>query len=74
MLNQPLLGELIRESMNNVGWNATETAERLGCQQRGGFWGMTARDLCGVPREGGTDRRDNQLALTIRDVRQGVSN
>lgn len=34
---------------------------------------MTARDLCGVPREGGTDRRDNQLALTIQDVRQRVS-
>ena len=24
------LGELIRESMDNVGWNVTETAARLG--------------------------------------------
>ena len=27
------LGELIRESMDDVGWNVTETAERLGCER-----------------------------------------
>ena len=30
MLNPPHLGELIRESMDDVGWNVTETAARLG--------------------------------------------
>ena len=33
MLNPPHLGELIRESMEEVGWNVTETAERLGCER-----------------------------------------
>ena len=33
MLNPPHLGELIRESMDDVGWNVTETAERLGCER-----------------------------------------
>ena len=33
MLNPPHLGELIRESMDDVGWNATETATRLGCER-----------------------------------------
>ena len=34
MLNPPHLGELIRESMDDVGWNVTETASRLGCERR----------------------------------------
>ncbi len=33
MLNPPHLGELIRESMDEVGWNVTETAVRLGCER-----------------------------------------
>ena len=33
MLNPPHLGELIRESMDDVGWNVTETATRLGCER-----------------------------------------
>ena len=33
MLNPPHLGELIRESMDEVGLNATETAARLGCER-----------------------------------------
>ena len=33
MLNPPHLGELIRESMEDVGWNVTETAARLGCER-----------------------------------------
>ena len=33
MVNPPHLGELIRESMDEVGWNVTETAVRLGCQR-----------------------------------------
>ena len=31
MLKPPHLGEMIRESMDEVGWNVTETAARLGC-------------------------------------------
>ena len=31
MLNPPHLGELIRESMAELGWNVTETAAYLGC-------------------------------------------
>ena len=33
MLNSPHLGELIRESMDEVGWNVTETAAHLGCER-----------------------------------------
>ena len=33
MLNPPHLDELIRESMEEVGWNVTETAIRLGCDR-----------------------------------------
>ena len=33
MLNPPHLGELIRESMSEVGWNVTETAAHLGCER-----------------------------------------
>ena len=33
MLNPPHLGELVRESMDEVGWNVTQTAARLGCER-----------------------------------------
>ena len=33
MLNPPHLGELVHESMDEVGWNVTETAARLGCER-----------------------------------------
>ena len=33
MANPPHLGELIRESMEDVGWRVTETAGRLGCER-----------------------------------------
>ena len=33
MANPPHLGELIRESMDDAGWNVTETAARLGCER-----------------------------------------
>ncbi len=33
MPNPPHLGELMRESMNEVGWNVTETSARLGCER-----------------------------------------
>ena len=33
MLNPPHLGELVRESMEEVGWSVTETASSLGCER-----------------------------------------
>ncbi len=33
MRSPPHLGELIRESMNDAGWNVTETAAHLGCER-----------------------------------------
>ena len=33
MLNPPRPGDLIRESMEDMGWNVTETAARLGCER-----------------------------------------
>ena len=33
MANPPHLGELIRESMEDVGWSVTETALRLRCER-----------------------------------------
>ena len=33
MLNPPHLGELIRESMDEIGWTVAETASRLGCER-----------------------------------------
>ena len=33
MLNLPHLGELIRESMDEVGWNVTETVALLSCER-----------------------------------------
>ncbi len=33
MMNPPHLGELVRESMDEVGWTVAETADRLGCER-----------------------------------------
>ncbi len=33
MLNPPHLGELVRENMEEVGWNVTGTADRLHCER-----------------------------------------
>ena len=33
MLNPPHLGELIRECMDDEGWNVTETTARLDCER-----------------------------------------
>ncbi len=33
MLNPPHLGELIRENMEEVGWNVSETADCLHCER-----------------------------------------
>ena len=33
MKNPPHLGELVRESMDEMGWSVTETAAHLGCER-----------------------------------------
>ena len=33
MMNPPHLGELVRESMDDVGWDVDEAAARLGCDR-----------------------------------------
>ncbi len=33
MLNPPHMGELIRESMDALGWNVSKTAKHLGCDR-----------------------------------------
>ncbi|MCY3712656.1 MAG: HigA family addiction module antitoxin [Gemmatimonadota bacterium] len=57
MLNPPHLGELIRESMDDVGWNVTETATRLGCER-----GTLSRLL------NGKARISAKLALALEDI------
>ena len=45
MLNPPHLGELIRESMDEMGWNVTETATRLRCGPTGSTMAWVVRFL-----------------------------
>ena len=62
MLNPPHLGELIRESMDDVGWNVTETAARLGCER-----GTLSRLLNG---KAGVSAN---MALALEDVGWGTA-
>ena len=62
MLNPPHLGELIRESMDEVGWNVTETAVRLGYER-----GTLSRVLNG--RAGVSAN----LALALEDIGWGTA-
>ena len=62
MLNPPHLGELIRESMDDVGWNVTETAERLGCER-----GTLSRLLNG---KAGVSAK---MALALEDIGRGTA-
>ena len=62
MPNPPHLGELIRESMDEVGWNVTETAARLGCQR-----GTLSRLLNG---KAGVSAN---MALALEDVGWGTA-
>ena len=62
MLNPPHLGELIRESMDDVGWNVTETAERLGCER-----GTLSRLLNG---KAGVSAN---MALALEDIDWGTA-
>ena len=51
MRNPSHLGELIRESMDEVGWNVTDTAARLGCE-RGTLSRLLERQGGGVGEHG----------------------
>ena len=62
MMNPPLLGELIRESMDDVGWNVTETAARLGCEH-----GTLSRLLNG---KAGVSAN---MALALEDIGWGTA-
>ncbi len=62
MLNPPHLGELLRESMEDVGWNVTETAARLGCKR-----GTLSRLLNG---KAGVSAN---MALALEDIGWGTA-
>ena len=62
MLNPPHLGELVRESMDDVGWNVTETAARLGCER-----GTLSRLLNG---KAGVSAN---MALALEDIGWGTA-
>ena len=62
MLNPPHLGELIRESMDEEGWNVTETATRLGCER-----GTLSRLLNG---KAGVSAN---MALALEDIGWGTA-
>ena len=62
MLNPPHLGELIRESMEEVGWNVTETAARLNCER-----GTLSRLLNGKAGVSAT------MALSLENIGWGTA-
>ena len=62
MQNPPHLGEFIRESMDDVGWNVTETAARLGCER-----GTLSRLLNG---KAGVSAN---MALALEDIGWGTA-
>ena len=62
MLNPPHLGELIRESMDELGLTVTETASRLGCER-----GTLSRLLNG--RAGVSA----SMALALEDIGWGTA-
>ena len=62
MLNPPHLGELIREGMEEAGWNVTQTAIQLHCER-----GMLSRLLNG--RAG----LSANMALALEDIGWGTA-
>ena len=61
MRNPPHLGELIRGSMEDVGWNVTETLARLGCER-----GTLSRLL------NGQARASANMGLALKAVGSGT--
>ncbi len=62
MLNPPHLGELIREGMEETGWNVTEAAARLNCDR-----GTLSRVLNGRAGVSAT------MALALEEVGWGTA-
>ena len=62
MQNLPHLGELMRESTDDVGWNVTETAARLGCER--GTLSSLLNSKAGVSAN---------MALALEDIRWGTA-
>ena len=62
MLNPPHLGEQIRESMEDMGWNVTETADRLHCER-----GTLSRLL------NGKAGLSANMALALEDIGWGTA-
>ena len=62
MANPPHVGELIRESMDEVGWNVTATAGHLGCER-----GTLSRLLNG---KAGVSAN---MALALEDIGWGTA-
>ena len=62
MQNPPHLGEFIRESMDEVGWNITETAARLGCDR--GTLSRLLNGKAGVSAD---------MALALEDIGWGTA-
>ncbi|MDE0716955.1 MAG: HigA family addiction module antitoxin [Rhodospirillaceae bacterium] len=62
MLNPPHLGELIREGLEETGWNVTETAARLKCDR-----GTLSRVLNGKAGLSAT------MALALEDIGWGTA-
>ena len=62
MADPPHLDELIRESMEDVGWSVTESAERLGCER-----GTLSRLLNG---KAGVSAN---MALALEDIGWGTA-
>ena len=62
MLNPPHLGELIRESMEDTGWNVTEMAARLHCER-----GTLSRLL------NGKAGLSANMALALEDIGWGTA-
>ena len=62
MGNPPHLGELIRESMEEVGWSVTETAARLHCER-----GTLSRLL------NGKAGLSANMALALEDIGWGTA-
>ena len=62
MINPPHLAELIRESMDEVGWNVAETAARLGCERE-----TLSRLL------NGSESVSADMALALEDIGWGTA-
>jgi len=62
MANPPHLGELVRESMEEVGWNVTQTADRLRCER-----GTLSRFL------NGKAGLSANMALALEDIGWGTA-